>query len=450
MAEASIAHEFYKLRNEWKKIDGKKWQCMIWVLQYQDLDIVDKFMEIERSPIGIFDDIFFRFDVSFTNKKSFEENLWKEYISWFERPEEEKYDMLKALENDGFLKESYAPDQQVSMTAENLFSEFGRFRKALGIKDNFIIYFPIDTQSGYGFKDWVQEKLKIGLPEGLRFALVDIENKRTLPLARRIENSIVVELFPELDMIAATKNEINKEGNNFKPNDPSTQFGKQLRKVLEVSTSKKISLLEKESERLIDIAHQLNTGNFLLLAYLSVGNSYYMIDSKKRGLAYIDKAIVEAEKLMGIGSSDGYPSWRSAILLKAALLIGMEDESQAIEIYKKMIDKATEEGDVYFIMDGYRLLAFTEYKQRQFVKAWDYALLSLQAGAYLPLDVRRQSTYLISAELVDQMAKDRSSRHKEILYNQLEEWIGKDWRSLLKGKDLMSQEYLQSEININS
>ena len=61
--DISIAHEFYKIRNSWKTIEHRKWNMMIWVVDYQDIDILDKFMEIEASPIGIFDSIFFRIQI---------------------------------------------------------------------------------------------------------------------------------------------------------------------------------------------------------------------------------------------------------------------------------------------------------------------------------------------------------------------------------------------------
>ena len=57
--ETSIAQEYYKLQEEWSKIDViPSWKLAVWVAQYPDVDIIDKFMEIECSPIGIFNDIF--------------------------------------------------------------------------------------------------------------------------------------------------------------------------------------------------------------------------------------------------------------------------------------------------------------------------------------------------------------------------------------------------------
>ena len=71
---------------------------------------MDRFLEIERSPVGRFDDIFFRFDTPYKgDDEEYAEQLWQEYAGWFSEKVEEKYDILRALRHDGLLKEEYTP-----------------------------------------------------------------------------------------------------------------------------------------------------------------------------------------------------------------------------------------------------------------------------------------------------------------------------------------------------
>ena len=56
----SIASEYGKLQDLWRNIErDEEWRLVIWNAQVEDMDIIDKFMEIERSPAGEFTDIFF-------------------------------------------------------------------------------------------------------------------------------------------------------------------------------------------------------------------------------------------------------------------------------------------------------------------------------------------------------------------------------------------------------
>lgn len=111
-ASASVIQEYYKAVDYWADIAGKKdWKLAIWIVGRNDVDLVDKFLEIERSPVGQFDDIFFRFDTPYRgDDDEYAAQLWQEYAGWFEEQAEEKDDMLKALRHDGLLKTEYRPD----------------------------------------------------------------------------------------------------------------------------------------------------------------------------------------------------------------------------------------------------------------------------------------------------------------------------------------------------
>ena len=83
-ASASVIQEYYKAVDYWAEIEPRKgWKLAIWVVAATDLDLIDRFFEIERSPVGQFDDIFFRFDSIYEgDDEKFTEQLWKEYVSW--------------------------------------------------------------------------------------------------------------------------------------------------------------------------------------------------------------------------------------------------------------------------------------------------------------------------------------------------------------------------------
>ena len=85
-ASVSIASEYGKVQDLWRSIErDENWRLAIWETQVEDVDIVDKFMEVERSPAGEFSDVFFRFDASYQgNIGEFTKALWEEYVGWFD------------------------------------------------------------------------------------------------------------------------------------------------------------------------------------------------------------------------------------------------------------------------------------------------------------------------------------------------------------------------------
>ena len=65
-ASASVIQEYYKAVDYWADIVGNRdWKLSVWIVGQNDVDLVDRFLEIERSPVGQFDDIFFRFDTPY-------------------------------------------------------------------------------------------------------------------------------------------------------------------------------------------------------------------------------------------------------------------------------------------------------------------------------------------------------------------------------------------------
>ena len=79
-ASASVVQEYFKAVDYWADIaDKKDWKLAIWIVGQNDVDLVDRFLEIERSPVGQFEDIFFRFDTPYEGSgDEYTEQLWQE------------------------------------------------------------------------------------------------------------------------------------------------------------------------------------------------------------------------------------------------------------------------------------------------------------------------------------------------------------------------------------
>ena len=104
-ASVSIASEYGKVQDLWRSIErDENWRLAIWEAQVEDVDIVDKFMEVERSPVGEFSDVFFRFDAPYQgNVEEFTKTLWGEYVGWFDEKVPAEFDIMAALRKDGRL-----------------------------------------------------------------------------------------------------------------------------------------------------------------------------------------------------------------------------------------------------------------------------------------------------------------------------------------------------------
>ena len=234
----------------------------IWLAEYQDVDIINYFLETERSPVGIFNDIFFRFDTEYkSDAAEFEIGLWKEYREWFTAVAPKKYDIYTALKNDGLLKQDYKPDTKLEPTAQNLWQELLRFKSCIaGLEDaHFCIYFPPTRTNGPRLGGWFTAVLKKKVPKGIRLVTIDYAAKPKIKVLSAIPSVLVKELKPRLRMAEAISNEMDKSGGTYDTTGVDAQFRKQIRIVMDDTVKKNADILEKDVNILLSLSKQMGS-----------------------------------------------------------------------------------------------------------------------------------------------------------------------------------------------
>jgi hypothetical protein len=434
---ASIAQEFFKVRTAWETVDPlKSWRLAIWRLAYADVDIVDKFMETERTAVGVFEDIFFRFDSPFNgNNLDFEKALWQEFEDWFVRPQDERQDMLLALQNDGLLLQEFVPNKTLAPGFNNLCAEILRFKACIkGMEQtNFCLYFPPQRTDLPGAGRWFNKVLKTGVPKGIRLATIDFLENQKINIDRNLDPILVVEMTPELNMMEAIENEMDKAGNTFDTVGIDAQFRKQIRVVMNETTKAKTGMLNKEVNTLLSLGKQMNSNSAVVSSLLVAAQAYFSVNDKEKCERFADEAVERSAKDMAKNDPAGYPTWKAGMMLKGALLVTNRKRKQAADHYEQMAQTGLQQGDSFFVMEGYRLSGHMHYERKELNTAFENLLLALAAGSYMPIDQRRQSTFVHAAWLamhIGKQIKERSDMH--ILENQLAAWLGDDWQELMQ------------------
>jgi len=435
-AGVSIASEYGKLQDLWRNIErDEEWRLVIWNAQVEDMDIIDKFMEIERSPAGEFTDIFFRFDTSYQGDvKVFSESLWEEYISWFEEKVPEEYDIMAALKKDGRLYQDYHPDGSLERTAENLWSELLRFKSCIkGLeKRHFCIYIPPISYEGMDLTSWFTNVLD-GIPLGIRLITIDYANQRKIKLA---ETKKVKFLEPRLNMPDALRNAMDKECGSYDPTNLNSLYTRQIRTVLDCTSKKSESVLDKEVSKLIDLSHQLDREDVILTTPIIAAQAYYIIQNNDKSLLYCDRTINESERMMRADDLTAYSVWKVALFLKAAIFVGTKKPDAAIHLYEQVAAAAAKRGDILYVLEGYRMSAYLNYEQGNVEEAFIRSLLALEAGSHLDIKQRRASTFAYAASMALRFCKKvRDKQDMIVLEKQLELWLGSDWRELVSAFD---------------
>ncbi|SDC32907.1 hypothetical protein [Niabella drilacis] len=435
----SIAHEFYKVREEWARIEKlKHWSLAVWVAGYQDIDIIDKFIETESLAIGVFDDIFFRFETTYKgNPVLFEEELWQEYRSWFEKtPQPSKQDVIGALKNDGILSPDFEPQFHVNSGFTGLIREMLRLKHNLEGYEatHFCLYFPPAKANRFLLGDWLNRTLKKELPSQIRLITIDYAANRKIFVSNYEK---VVELTPQLNMLAAINNEMDKGGGRTDAVSPESRLTKQIRVVMDSILKNNKDLTLRESRKMIGLAKETQNPSTLVSSLLVASQAHYNIKDHEPSEQYAEEAIIKAEALMNDGDAAGFHCWKACMMLKGALLSAKRKWEKAIAVYDALAEKALSHGDIFFTMEGHRISGHLYYLRGRMQPAFEQSLLALVAGSYLSREMMRQSTFLHAAYLAHFIGeKIKPQDELKILEDQLQDWVGEDWKELISSSEL--------------
>ena len=430
----SIAGIYYQIQDEWQVASFQAgWHLAIWVVPYENVVIIDKFNEMERSPAGSCDDIFFRFETEYSgDNKLFLKRLWEEYCSWFTEKLPEEYDILKALKEDGSMSGEYVlPDIKEPDSFGFLWSEFLRFKSYIQGMDerNFCIYFPPSLPDGPVMTDCFRIILKEGGPKGIRLVTIDYVEKRKVKLS---PNERIIFLKPEFDLRAAMNNEMDKESGTYDSPGFDSRYRKQIRKVMDTTLKKNDSALDKDVRTLLSISDETPEPTVHLATPMIISQAYYIVCQFDKSLRYADETIELANKLMVKGDINGYPIWKVAMYQKAAILVSRKKWDKGIEIYRQVAEEASRQQDAFYIMESYRMCGYLHYELGKKEDAFECYLLSLVGGGYLEERVRRESTFVYSAYMVLLLGEEiRSPKEIAVIEEQLEIWLGEEWRDLV-------------------
>jgi tetratricopeptide (TPR) repeat protein len=247
----------------------------------------------------------------------------------------------------------------------------------------------------------------------------------------------VVWLTPQLNMREALDNDMDKNSGSFNPVDPGNKFDKQLRVTMECATKKDENRLEKEVKKLYACSGELKQRDIEMSTPLIASQAYYMTGNHEQSLFHVDKSIALSQEAMSTDRDDqvAFAVWIASMYRKGAILSGLKKRKEAILIYEAVAEEATVRHEVFHVMESYRMSGYLYYELLDNEEALQRFLLSIYAGSYLAIDIRRQSTFLYAACLALLLCrKIREVEDVETLERQLNEWLGADWRELVEGK----------------
>ena len=429
----SIAQEYYKLDELWKQVASSHHQFYVWTVSYANLELLSAYLGLEETVYGLSDEIFFSFRTPFdVDTKSYENSLWEEFLSWFQDVEDKQYDMLSALQKDGLLKEDFQPNRQLPPTLQSVVVELERLRTSIQIENlTFVLSFGVQGGSKESTRWWFDMLLSLKHAPHIKYMGIEVDEQYIFPeVERKIAQQVCKINTNILEGEEAVRAAIHAELQRAAPYGAEAEYKQLLVKMVEALPKRED--VESFFPRLLEKARQINQLGLLSSTHIAIAHAWATMKLPQEGLGEIDVALVALDELDG--TEEHYPMWRISKLFQASFFLALKKKKEAFDVYLELAHRAKEEQDLMYVMEAYRLCAELKSRAKDHDLAFEYALLSLYAGAGFDEAFRRGSTYLLSAHIAFYELDWVSDRAKKrpILEETLISWIGKDWELLLK------------------
>ncbi len=443
---SSVVQAIYQLQDIWQSAKEKEWSLGVWVSPYEDVEILSAFLAIEETIYGESPDLFFSFRSAYNNDiKQYEEDLWREFSSWFQEVEDPKYDMLNALVQDGLMGERFVLNTSLPHRFTSILQELERFRLALNIEEPYFVINFVSPNNTEEYTKWLDEELLDSKEYvGIRFTVIDIKENRKLLNFKEKNRSRVYEMdCSEVKGASAIQAAIEDEIKGENSHSPDSEYKQLLLKMLQALPDK--NKVYPFFPQLLQKAKQINNSGLVVSTYLAIAHALNSMKEAQEGLRQIEEALSLLEK--DREQEQWYPLWRSCMLFKAAFLLSLKEQEQSFVAYEQIATQAVEEKDYIYILEAYRLCAHLKLQAKDRKESFEYAMLALYAGSRFDEVFRRQSTFLTAAQLALQTVDytKNSEAKRELLVNFLREYVGVDWQERINpsklGNELLTELY---------
>ncbi len=379
------------LRNHWfdfvYESDAK---ICRWLINSDELQLIDAFIEMESDEAGETEDLFIMFDTPFAKKRTYSQDLVGTLISFAEINKEE-------LSKDGIYLNweppRYAEAEPVSDSFLEALSSFATSFDFFG--DGCIVAYlsPQEIESVKDLEKWFTSWIESRVPEKVRIMICDSKSEPIFKEALEDYPAKIKTIEPNLEM-GSVMRQLAANGNS---KEPGTRFRQLFVDMSQAASQKRFSRMEDLGEKAIELANKQNAPEWKSMhisVYLLMGNAYLGAKEYSKALEsyeegeLIARAAFKEEMATERSGDTSYPKILIQLLFSFAGTLEVSGKSEkATEKYLEVIpitealvsiSKGNETLEATRLrMEAFRMAAVTSQKKRKYVESRNYNELAL-------------------------------------------------------------------------
>jgi len=223
-----IAQLIEKIQNKWMTDISpyKNIQLVRWLIEPDQKKLYEGFLRLESSPHGSLPEVPIVMLTHFEDKETYSKNLITDWLNDFIKDEELQKELAEGGLSFDWDSQLYQDKCDADEADYNLLllEMLQSFQKAMPNSDYPLVLslFPYGIDSNREYAQWIDDLVKLGLPDKVRLMFFDEVDKRDYDPLMKNHPEISKSLQVPMNFDEA----INKLATSGNPNDPEVQFRK--------------------------------------------------------------------------------------------------------------------------------------------------------------------------------------------------------------------------------
>jgi len=402
--------------------DNPDAKICLWLIQRDEMPMLEAFFNFENTEHGNFPDLFLRFESAFEKAEQYQRALFNEFQNFLQQEKE-------ALENDGMDLSFLA---RLDFRQTSFLPALSAFGQAVpDFQDgNVVAWLSPEYVTDYTiWENWLVESLERGFPPKVRLMLACTAAEHTFSSLRATFPKAFVTIVPHLDMPAAIR-QLAASGDR---NDPGTQFRVHFVEMGQAASSGNFEKMQSEGLKAVNIAQQqLGWEHLEVAAYVAMGNA--MLREKSRhseSLQFFEKACQSGNRAVQSGNPVGAVVLCQAMFAKGVAYLNVKEFGSAAQVYESIVPVSKEvKNGAFQTMEAWRMAGYCHEQGRQAQHAWDCNLAAFHTAEDLDEQIRTNSTLPYIGQALIRLS-ETLGKHQQLpqIRQKLETWVGPNWEA---------------------
>ncbi|MBX9655604.1 hypothetical protein K2Y11_18465 [bacterium] len=270
------------------------------------------------------------------------------------------------------------------------------------------------------YEKWLAQLIAGNIPESIRFATYEADERPRLARIREANNSKVLCLNFETAKGQCAESD---------PAQVESQVGRHIAAMSSYAAQKDLGSVDREAMQAIDLCKRHEWPHLGTSVLMLLGSAYLTADRADLALQAYGRAVRAAEA----AAQQGRPEAPSLIVMsktaEATCLFQAEDFPRATEAYADIAPLAEKNENTLAAFESWRMLAFCRQQAGDYEGIWQAAGKAFAASEKLDPEIRQATLPYFGKSLLQAAGDDRTWADK--VEAKMKKLVGDDWQDLI-------------------